>query len=70
MHPTLHVSSGLEHQKGDTMSGLYRYIWVVQLSIYLFLFLILPAGEHRMFVMFGYVAVSAMLIGYVRRTHS
>ncbi|MHB1390834.1 MAG: hypothetical protein ACYCXF_06305 [Thermoleophilia bacterium] len=70
MRPTMQVITGPVRQKGDTMSGFYRFIWLAQLSIYVMLFLILPAGEYRIFVMFAYIAVSALLIGYVRRTHS
>jgi len=52
------------------MSTLAKLGWPIQIAIFLLLFFLLPHGPYRVFMMFGYILVSAILVRYLRRAYA
>ena len=55
---------------GGAMSTLAKLGWPIQIAIFLLLFFLLPHGPYRVFMMLGYILVSAILVRYLRRAYA
>ena len=52
------------------MSLLAKLAWPLQIVIFLLLLLGLPHTPARIFILFGYIIISALIIRYIRKNYS
>lgn len=49
------------------MSNIARLAWPIQIATFLLLLFLLPHGALRVVILFAYIVVSIIVVGYIRR---
>jgi hypothetical protein len=52
------------------MSLLAKLAWPIQIAVFLLLLFGLPHTPARIFILFGYVIISALIVWYIRKNYA